>query len=318
MAQEIKQTRKAIILTHENPDGDTLGSAIALSAAMKSNGSDTVVFAPDDAPAHFDYLEGFSLIQKSNDGQIQELVSQGFRIIIVDSSSPNRSGIGSFPEGSNPLVIDHHPSVEDYNQQILVDTKRSSTAELIFDLINEAELEISVPCAEAIFTGIITDTGSFKYPNVTPKTWEIVSKLVKKGLNTAKISSLIYERMTYANRKLLGRALERMTVAFDGKVALSAITWKDMADFQANHRDTDFIIDEIRKLAGCEIYVLAKEFRPDQFRISMRGRGQVNLSELSQKYGGGGHHDAAGFNVTGDWLFVRANLLQIFESLFEV
>jgi phosphoesterase RecJ-like protein len=284
---------------------------------MKFNGCETVVFSPDEPPNHFDYLEGFSLIQRSSDGQIQELVSQGFRIIVVDSSSPIRSGISSFPEGSNPLVIDHHPSVEDHNQQILVDTKRSSTAELIFDLIGEAELELNNDCAEAIFTGIITDTGSFKYPNVTPKTWEIVSKLVKKGLDTSKVSSLIYERMTYANRKLLGRTLERLSLTIDNKVAITAITWKDMTDFDAVHRDTDFIIDEIRKLGGCEIYVLAKEFRPDQFKISMRGRGQVNLSELAQKFGGGGHHDASGFNITGDWLFVRSSLLQIFESIFE-
>jgi phosphoesterase RecJ-like protein len=200
---------------------------------------------------------------------------------------------------------------------IYFDADASSTAELLFGLLEEAKMPIDEYVGEAIFTGILTDTGSFRFPNVTVNTMEVVTKLIKTGISTSKVSSMIYERMTLANRKLLGRTMERLSTVFDGKLALTAITWNDMTEFSAEMKDADFIVDEIRKLKGAEIYVFAKEYRPDQFRISMRARGSIDLSILAQKYGGGGHHDAAGFNTTGDWLFVRANLLQIFEAVFK-
>lgn len=317
IAAELKKTKKVIILTHENPDGDAIGSALALSKAMQANGSKVVVFSPDNPPSSFDFLDGFNDIKIASDPEVIELVRKGYRIIVVDGSSPNRCGISNFPPGSDPIVIDHHPTIEDYGQMVFVDTTKSSTAENIFHILNTAGMQIGLTISECLFTGIITDTGSFKYPNATSETFEITAQLLKSGMSTAKVSSMIYERMSYANRKLLGRAMERLSVSFGGKFAITAVTWKDMNEFEAELRDTDFIIDEIRKLGGCEIYVFAKEYRPDQFRISMRGRGMFDLSQLALKYGGGGHHDAAGFNATGDWLFVRANLLQIFESLFD-
>jgi phosphoesterase RecJ-like protein len=146
---------------------------------------------------------------------------------------------------------------------------------------------------------------------------DVVGELIKKGLDISKTSALIYERMTFANRKLLGRAMDRLFAGIDGKLAISAITWNDLTEFEGEHRDTDFIVDEVRKLGGPEVYILAKEFRPDQFRISMRGRGRIDLNKIAQGFGGGGHHDAAGFTVTGDWLYVRGALLELFEPLLE-
>ncbi len=196
----MKKTKKAVILTHENPDGDAIGSALALSKAMQSNGSKVVVFSPDNPPSSFDFLEGFSDIRIANDPEVTGLVQEGYRIIVVDGSSPNRCGISNFTPGSDPMVIDHHPTMEDSVQIVFVDTTRSSTAENIFHILNAAGLQIGLTVSECLFTGIITDTGSFKYPNATSETFEITAELVKSGLSTAKVSSMSYERMSYANR----------------------------------------------------------------------------------------------------------------------
>ncbi len=316
-AKELKETKKAAIFTHESPDGDAIGSALGLSASIDANGGQSVVFAPDQPPSNYDFLRGFDEIYMASDEAIKDLVAKGFRIIVVDGSSPNRCGLQAFPEGSKPLVIDHHPTVEDYGQMIYFDASASSTAELLYGLLDEAKMPIDTSVGDAFFAGILTDTGSFRFPNVTVNTMEVVAKLIKADVSTSNVAMMIYERMTLANRKLLGRAMDRLSSAFDGRLALTAITWNDMTEFSAEMKDADFIVDEIRKLKGAEIYVFAKEYRPDQFRISMRGRGKIDLAQLAQKYGGGGHHDAAGFNTTGDWLFVRANLLQIFEAVFK-
>jgi phosphoesterase RecJ-like protein len=315
MAQELLETKKALILTHENPDGDTIGSAGALFAAITESGGQAQICTTDQPQDFYDFLPGFSTIQKTTDDLAQQLVSEGYRIIIVDAPTPERVGLTKLPEGSKPLVIDHHPTREDYDLKACIESHASSTAELLYFIFLEAGYKLSMDVIASIFTGIVTDTGNFKYPNVTSDTMKVVMELIDKGLNISKYSALIYERMSFANRKLLGKAMERLNVSLDGKLATSAITWNDLTEYDAAHRDTDFIVDELRKLGGPEIYILAKEFKPDYFRISMRGRGKIDLNKVANTFGGGGHHDAAGFTTTGDWLYIRGALLELFEPL---
>ncbi len=314
---ELKKTTKALILTHENPDGDTLGSASALYSAITAEGGQAVVCATDAPQDFYDFLPGFKDIKQTTQELAENLVSEGYRLIIVDAPSPERVGLSKVPENSDTLVIDHHPSRDDFEAKAIIEPHASATAELIYHLLKAAKFTITHDIMSGIFAGIVTDTGNFKYPNVTADTMKVVAEMIKNGLDISKLSSLIYERTNLANRKLLGRTMERLFSAFDGKLAISAITWSDMIEFSAQHRDTDFIIDEVRKLGGPEVYILAKEIKPDQFRISMRGRGKIDLNKIAQTYGGGGHHDAAGFTITGDWLNVRGALLQLFEPLME-
>lgn len=316
-ATELKKTKKALILTHENPDGDTLGSASAISCAISAEGGQVVISATDNPQDFYDFLPGFKDIRQTTQELVETLVSEGYRLIIVDAPSPERVGLKKVPENSDILVIDHHPSREDFEAKAIVEQHASSTSELVYHLLKEAKFKITDDIMAGIFTGIVTDTGNFKYPNVTADTMKVVGEMINGGIDISKLSSLIYERTNLANRKLLGRTMERLFATFDGQLAISAITWNDMIEFSAQHRDSDFIIDEVRKLGGPEVYILAKEIRPDEFRISMRGRGKFDLNKIAQTYNGGGHHDAAGFTVAGDWLFVRGALLQLFEPLME-
>lgn len=315
MSQELKETKKALILTHENPDGDTLGSACALYAAITESGGQAQVCTTDEPQNYYDFLSGFDKIATTSDQLAQQYVSNGFRVIIVDAASPDRVGLTMLPENSNTLVIDHHPSKEDYPVKACIEPHASATAELLYFLLVGAGYPISQNVMSGIFTGIVTDTGNFKYPNVTADTMKVVGKLIDNGLDISRYSSQIYERMPFSNRKLLGKTMERLSVSLDGKLATSAITWDDLIEFEAKHKDTDFIIDELRKLNGPEVYILGKEFKPSQFRISMRGRGKLDLSKIANQFGGGGHHDASGFTTTGDWLYVKSALLELFEPL---
>lgn len=317
MSLELKQTTKALILTHENPDGDTLGSACALHAAITESGGQAQVCTTDKPQEYYDFLSGFDKIFQVSDQIAAHYVSNGFRIVILDAASPERVGLTALPQDSKTLVIDHHPVRNDYPVQACIEPHASSTAELLYHLLSATGFEMTENVMSGIFTGIVTDTGNFKYPNVTADTMKVVGKLIDNGLNISKYSSLIYERMPLSNRKLLGKTMERLNVSLNGKLAVSAITWEDLLEFEAKHRDTDFIIDELRKLNGPEVYILGKEFKPSQFRISMRGRGRIDLNKVADRFGGGGHHDAAGFTTTGDWLFVKNALLELFEPLLE-
>ncbi len=315
MSQELKRTKKALILTHQNPDGDTLGSACALYAAITESGGEAIVCTTDEPQQYYDFLAGFDLIKRITDELASRYVAEGFRIIIVDAASPDRVGLTSLPQNSDTLVIDHHPSKEDYPAKACIEPHASATAELLYFLFLEAGFPITNNVMTGIFAGIVTDTGNFKYPNVTADTMKVVGKLIDNGFDISKYSSLIYERMPFSNRKLLGKTMERLTVSLDSQLAMSVVTWDDLTEFDARHRDTDFIIDEVRKLGGPEVYILCKEFKPEQFRVSMRGRGKLDLSKIANKFGGGGHHDASGFTATGDWLHVKSALLELFEPL---
>jgi phosphoesterase RecJ-like protein len=318
MSLELKQTKKALILTHENPDGDTLGSACALYEAITESGGEAQVCTTDQPQDYYDFLPGFDKIIQVNDQIAAQHVSNGFRLIIVDATSPERVGLTSLPVEAKTLVIDHHPAgSNDYLVQACIEPHASSTAELLYHLLTASGFAMTENVMSGIFAGIVTDTGNFKYPNVTADTMKVVGKLIDNGLNISKYSSLIYERMPLSNRKLLGKSMERLNVSLNGKLAISAITWDDMIEFEAKHKDTDFIIDELRKLNGPEVYILGKEFKPSQFRISMRGRGRIDLNKVANRFGGGGHHDASGFTTTGDWLFVKNALLELFEPLLE-
>lgn len=317
MSQELRQTKKALILTHENPDGDTLGSACALYAAITESGGQAQVCTTDTPQDYYDFLAGFDKILLSSDLVASEYASKGYCIIIVDATAPERVGLTLLPKDAKTLVIDHHPVRNDYPVKACIEPHASSTAELLYHLLTSAGFAMTENVMSGIFAGIVTDTGNFKYPNVTADTMKIVGKLIDNGLDISRYSSLIYERMPFSNRKLLGKTMERLTVSLEGKLAVSAITWDDLLEFEAKHRDTDFLIDELRKLNGPEVYILGKEFKPSQFRISMRGRGRIDLNKVADRFGGGGHHDAAGFTTTGDWIYVKNDLLEIFEPLLE-
>ncbi|MEZ4812303.1 MAG: bifunctional oligoribonuclease/PAP phosphatase NrnA [Caldisericia bacterium] len=309
IANELKNNNKYIILTHENPDGDTIGSALSLAESLKLSGREAFVFGLRPIPKSFDFLSGFDEIMNTEETEVRCYIGEGYTPIFVDFAHFERSGLDSFPDGAKIIAIDHHQVKIDPNHYAVIEPETASASELVYQILKLAKLPITASIGNAVMTGILTDSGSFHYPNVTKETFEIAYELVELGVDISYVSEMIYERASIANRRLLGIALSRMKVSENGKFVTTRIEHTDIEKTGANRTDLDFIIDEVRKLSGMEVYILGKEYKPGEFRISLRGRGKISLNKFAKKFGGGGHINAAGLTLHGTWEEIEQTLI---------
>ncbi len=309
IAEELLKNNKYIILTHKNPDGDTVGSALSLAESLKLSGRKAFVFGSRPIPKSFDFLSGFDEIMNTEETEVRCYIGEGYTPIFVDFAHFERSGLDSFPDNAKVIVIDHHRINANPNYSAVIEPETASASELVYQILKLAKLPITVSTGNAVMTGLLTDSGSFHYPNVTKETFEIAYELVELGVDISYVSEMVYERATIANRKLLGVALSRMKVSENGMFVSTRIENVDIVKMGANKTDLDFIIDEVRKLAGMEVYILGKEYQPGEFRISMRGRGKIALNEFAKKFGGGGHINAAGLTLEGTWEEIEKTLI---------
>lgn len=301
IASKLKKLNKCLILTHVNPDGDTIGSALALSDTLRKMGKAVSVYASNPVPRAFDFLDGFSEIRSVDENEVSKAVNDGYSIIFVDFAEPNRAGLTQIREDADVIVIDHHPTTPNPNYSTIIETEISSTAELIYNIIITGNMPLGIQAGNAIMAGILTDTGSFHYTNVTFQTLKVASELLEMGVSISYVSEMIYERATLANRKLLGIAMNRLTKSIDLPIAHTFISNSDIETHTASKPDLDFIIDEVRKLSSCQLYILGKEYSKGEYRISMRGRGDIDLNAIAKTFGGGGHRNASGMTLKGTW-----------------
>jgi bifunctional oligoribonuclease and PAP phosphatase NrnA len=317
IAKKLRVQNEFLILTHINPDGDTIGSALALYSSLTGMGKCVSVYANKPVPQIFDFLDGFEDIKSVSEFDNSKVTREGCSVVLVDFAEPERGGIKEMSQNEDVIVIDHHPITPNLNYSSIIETDISSAAELVYNIIKSGDMPMNRAIGNAIMTGIITDTGSFRYPNTTSQTLKVTSKLLDIGVNISYVSEMIYERSTLANRKLLGLAMERLTKDNQSKISHTYISNSDIKRFNANKPDLDFIIDEARKLAGCKLYILGKEYEQGQFRISMRSRENVNVKSIAQTFGGGGHKNAAGMTIKGSWTDVLERVLRKVRMEFD-
>ena len=301
VANELRNNSKFLILTHVNPDGDTIGSALALSSSLKLAGKETIVCGIKPIPHVFDFLPKFSEIINTTDEFVNSKIKEEFTIIFVDFNHLSRAGLSSIPDSSNVIIIDHHPGETYPTNKSIIETETASNAEIIYHILKVGNFPITVGIGNAIMAGILTDTGSFHYPNVTNETMKTTTELIELGVNISYVSEMVYERATLANRKLLGVAMSRLKLSKDKIFSNTYILHQDIIKHNAKKNDLDFIIDEVRKLAGIEVYIFGKEYTPGEFRVSMRGRGKIDIRKVANSFDGGGHRNAAGFTFKGSW-----------------
>jgi len=317
LAETLAKTRDCLVLTHVNPDGDTIGSALEIWNSFRLYGRTCKVFSfGADFPQQYDFLSGFSeVINFYTDEQVFSHIEDETTIVLVDCASYDRAGIIKPPQDVKTLVIDHHLMSPDDSFISVVEPGISSAAELTYELLKSANLPIDESVASCALVGIMTDTGLFKYPNTKPETMHTVIELMQRGAVISDVASKVYERMSFANRYLTGVALQRIKLELNGKLVISVINSMDIEKMEARKSDLDFIIDEIKKLGEVEVCILMKEYTPGTFRLSIRGRGKVNLEQIARRFGGGGH-DAAGFDIDGDYESAYNRIVKIFSGEF--
>jgi phosphoesterase RecJ-like protein len=297
IAEAIRDHDRFLVTTHENPDGDALGSLLASKLMLEQLGKDVVIYLAGESrlPREYQFMDL---------GELQRLVpadSNERVLLAVDCANERRLGPDPSLVESAPLVIDidHHHDNSRFGQLNYIDAAASSTGEILSDLVHELGLELTPEIAEALYIAIVTDTGRFQYANTTAKALRLAAELVEAGADVHRVFQGIYENVAFAKLKLIARALDHAKVYEGGRVIVAYLEKVDFDAAGAEEPYSEGIIDYLRAVEGAEIAALIREpptgSGPAR-RVSLRTTSEgIDVSSIARKSGGGGHPQAAGF-----------------------
>ena len=298
IAAALRENDKFLVVTHENPDGDALGSLLATTLALRQLGKDVDMLLMGDAPLPREYH--FMEL----DGLLRELPADvGERVLVaVDCAKADRIGPDETPIERARLVldIDHHHDNTRFGDVNLIAARASSTGEVLRDVFDELGVELTPEIAEPLYVALVTDTGRFQYSNTTPKALRLAAELVEAGADVHAVFQQVYESVEFAKLKLLARALDRARVLEGGRIVVSHLLRTDFAEVGAAEPYSEGIIDYLRAVEGAELAVLIREPPRDDgptHKVSLRASvDELDVSAIARIFGGGGHRQAAGFS----------------------
>jgi phosphoesterase RecJ-like protein len=298
VADTIRANDQFVVVAHENPDGDALGSMLATTLGVRALGKDAVMYLTGTAPTPAEYrfldLDG---LMRTLPVDLSERV-----LLAVDCANARRIGEESDAvDGARTVVnIDHHHDNDRFGNVNLIDDQASSTAEIVRDLLRLLEVPLTPEIAQALYVGLVTDTGRFQYTNTTPKALRLAADLVEAGADVHGVFTHVYETVQFAKLKLLARALERAQLFEAGSLVISYLLKDDFGDVGAEEPYSEGIIDHLRSVEGAEMVALIREPPRNEGparRISLRSsHDEVDVSAIAREAGGGGHRQAAGFS----------------------
>ncbi|HET7129442.1 MAG TPA: bifunctional oligoribonuclease/PAP phosphatase NrnA [Gaiellaceae bacterium] len=298
VADVIRSQERFVVVAHENPDGDALGSLLGATLGLRALGKDVVMYlaVTGPMPAEYRFLE-LSEVLHEVPADIEERV-----LLAVDCANERRISEETVAVSRARFVIDvdHHHDNSRFGDVNLVVPDASSTAEVIRDVLRELDVELTPQIAEALYVGLVTDTGRFQYTNTTPKALRLAAELVEAGADVHGIFQHVYETVQFAKLKLLARALDRAQLHEGGRVVVSYLLREDFAEVGAEEPYSEGIIDHLRAVEGSEMVALIREPPREEGptrRISLRSsHDEIDVSAIARKRGGGGHPQAAGFS----------------------
>jgi phosphoesterase RecJ-like protein len=294
----IRRNDSFIITAHETPDADALGSEIAMLRALEKLGKKARILNADPAPRKLSFLDAegrFTVLERKD--QIPADVGE-HALLILDVNDLNNIGqVASLvlPRVREYFIIDHHDSETDLLSQNHVAQNASSTCEILYLLFRELGVEIDLPIAEALYTGIVYDTGSFVYPKTTALTFDIARELVSSGVDPNRIYARLYESDSISSLILMSRVLTTLELHLDSRVAVQTMTRRTLEESAARYEEADQLINIPLRSERVRVSVFFKENLEGIRRCSLRSKGEVDVAAIAQSFGGGGHKTAAGF-----------------------
>ncbi len=295
---DLIQTKQRFLVTcHVHPDGDAIGSLLAIGLTIANQGKTVKMVCMDGIPTVYNFLE--------NSDQIKDQVEnfQPDVIVCVDCAEKERVALPTeFWAIPGVLVvnIDHHISNTGFGDLNIVDPQAAATGELIFRIITDGQIPLNRAIAGAIYTATATDTGFFRYSSTSSYTLELASVLVKNfQVEPAKIAEYVHEQKSYNSIRLLGNVINTLKLGCNGKIAWMVLDQQMLGQFPVENEETESYVNYARSIEGVEVGLLFKELKPNEVKISWRSSSAVDVSKLAANFGGGGHARAAGCSVNG-------------------
>jgi len=318
----IRKTNNIVLATHANPDGDALGSLIGLADTFEAMGKRVFRYLEEPVSHLYDFLPDTSLMQ-TKISALQDFVRQaGDDILCISLDCGDRKRLGENAEelmNIRPfMVIDHHKNNNGFGNLAWIDSDRSSTGEMVFDLVEALGQKISEKAAVALFAAIVTDTGSFRYESTSAHTFNVARKLVELGVKPDQVSGHLYDNYTAGRLQLLQQVLATMGIYGDGRVAIIQVNTDMLESTGCSLVDTENFINLPRSITSVKVAVFLKEIGSDIVSVSLRAKDSCDVADVAAQFGGGGHRNAAGFRASMTTLDeVRDRLLSVLLKEFD-
>jgi bifunctional oligoribonuclease and PAP phosphatase NrnA len=292
----LRESRTFCVVGHLRPDGDCVGSQLGLTLALQNEGKQVTCWNEDRIPQKYEFLDPDHLLRKPRRGLSFDCV------IATDAATFDRLGsVGRCITRRKIFInIDHHESNTRFADLNWVCPRVASTGELIFQLLKTARWPITKPIADSLFTAVSTDTGSFQYPSTRPGTYQVAGELVRRGADLARICDEVYQSYPLCRARLLRHLYTRFRLTHHDQIAYFWLKQADFARTGADKSDSEGLIDHIRAIAPVVVACVFEEVGPELTRVSLRSKSdKVNVSEIAEQFGGGGHPAAAGARIPG-------------------
>ncbi len=293
MITELRKAPQVALFSHVSPDGDCIGSMLAMGLALEKLNKQIYFFNPDPVPANLAYLPGANRVASVLPLNWPEV------LMFIDCTDIQRANLTTqdLPYKSLVLNLDHHISNSSFGHINVIDPQASASGEMAFSVIKELGVEIDKEIATNLYTAIVTDTGSFQYSNTTAKTHRIVAELIDQKIDLETIHSYLFDQKPLAHIKLLQRALTSLQLFSDGQIALMTLSNQDFLECGAGDNLSEGLVNHARSIEGVEVAILIRERVSMGVKVGLRSNIWLNVNEVATKFQGGGHKRAAGCSL---------------------
>jgi phosphoesterase RecJ-like protein len=323
--QRLKLSKRILITSHVNPDGDAIGSLLAMGLSLDALNKKTTLYNESPIPTVYRFLPWVEQIES----KVEKWKPPYDTVIVLDCGDLQRIGKLEWSIAGNPAAvinIDHHITNTYFGDFQIVDTSACATAEIVYGLIREMGIPITKEIGTCIYTGILTDTGSFRFSNTNKNAFQICNEMVSIGVDPYMVAKYVYGRYSMGRLKLLNRALDSIELSYNGKLSLMTITRDMLEDTGTENEDVDGFINYARRIEDVKIAVLIQEcrnggtlrsgdFDHEKFHVSLRSDGTVDVAAIAAKFGGGGHRTAAGFNIESSISDLKNGMFLLAEAI---
>src|SRR4051812_42475197 len=307
----VRARRRFVLSSHSRPDGDSIGSQLAMAYALRELGKEVRIVNKDLAPGPLLAFPGVP------DIEIADQVSGDYdAAIIMECGDLARTGVGGL-DRQFVINIDHHPGNTEYGQINWFDASAAACGEMVFELIQALGVPISVDIGTHIYLAILTDTGSFHYGNMTPRTFEMCREVIEAGVDPVAVARSVYDSNNMGRLKLFGSVLSSMQIDASGRIAIVYLDHEMARAAGGTYEDTEGLINLPLTVKEIQAVVFFKQIEGDEYRVSMRSKGEIDIGALAKEFGGGGHKNAAGCTVTGPIDALQKTFLEKIERAIE-
>jgi phosphoesterase RecJ-like protein len=307
----IEAKRKFAITSHRRPDGDSLGSSLGLYWLLRALDKDVEVIMRDPVPHAYQQLPGAESVR------VTPAVDDSYHaVFVIECSDVTRPGLDDL-EKQLVVNIDHHSTTALFGTINWIDSTASAVGEMIYNLCKATGVRVTKEIAECVYTALITDTGSFHFSNTTERTFKVASELLRTGVKPAKAAEAVFASYPWSRIQLMGAVLSTARRDASGRVALLRHSLEMQHTAHASDEDADGFVNYPLTVGEVEAVAMLRESEPGVYRTSLRSKGEVNVARVAEKFGGGGHRNAAGCTLRGTWEEAEEKIIALLQDAVE-